>query len=127
MGLLRTRTRLVGRFDYRVSLPTNVQEDQAHASLAEGVLTVRVPKSEKARPAQHPDSAALLHYGEGRPRLGQSGEADPQAPWRTVINRAFEGLPRGFWADRWTSLGGANAQCNSAVRRATRVQSTGER
>ena len=42
-------------------------------------------------------------------------------------NQAFEGLLRGFWAGRWTSLGAANAQCNSAVRRATRVQSTGER
>jgi Trk-type K+ transport system membrane component len=29
-------------------------------------------------------------------------------------NRAFEGLLRGFWAGRWISSGGPNAQCNSA-------------
>jgi hypothetical protein len=49
MGLLRARIRPVGRFHYRVSLPAEVKEDEVTASLAEGVLTVRVPKTEKAR------------------------------------------------------------------------------
>jgi len=49
VGFLRTRTRPVGRFDYRISLPAEVQEDQVTASLADGVLTVRVPKTEQAR------------------------------------------------------------------------------
>src|SRR4051812_36297000 len=49
IGFLRTRTRPVGRFDYRVSLPAEVQEEQVSASLSEGVLTVRVPKTERAR------------------------------------------------------------------------------
>jgi HSP20 family protein len=57
VGFLRTRTRLVGRFDYRVSLPADVQEDQVSASLSEGVLTVRVPKNEKSRPRKIPISS----------------------------------------------------------------------
>jgi HSP20 family protein len=49
IGFLRTRTRPVGHFDYRVQLPAEVQEDQVSASLSDGVLIVRVPKTEKAR------------------------------------------------------------------------------
>ena len=49
VGFLRTRTRPVGRFDYRVHLPTDVEQDHVAASLADGVLTVRVPKTEQAR------------------------------------------------------------------------------
>ncbi len=49
VGFLRTRTRPVGRFDYRVSLPAEVEDDQVTASLSEGVLTVRVPKTDRAR------------------------------------------------------------------------------
>jgi HSP20 family protein len=49
VGFLRTRTRPVGRFDYRVQLPAEVQDDEVNASLSDGVLTVRVPKTEKAR------------------------------------------------------------------------------
>lgn len=58
VGFLRSRTRPVGRFDYRVSLPADVEEDQVTASLSDGVLTVRVPKSEKARPRRIPISTA---------------------------------------------------------------------
>lgn len=49
VGLLRTRTRRTGRFDYRVALPTDIDPDQVSAALSEGVLTVRVPKTEQAR------------------------------------------------------------------------------
>ena len=49
VGLFRHRTRRVGRFDYRIDLPGEVLDDQISASLADGVLTVRVPKSERAR------------------------------------------------------------------------------
>ena len=49
VGFLRARTRPVGRFDYRISLPLQVQEDEVTASLADGVLTVRAPKTEQAR------------------------------------------------------------------------------
>jgi HSP20 family protein len=50
VGFLRTKTRRVGRFDYRLSLPADIEEDQVSASLSNGVLTVRVPKAAKARP-----------------------------------------------------------------------------
>lgn len=49
-GWRRSRTRRVGRFEYRTSLPTHVDVDRITADLADGVLTVRLPKSERARP-----------------------------------------------------------------------------
>jgi HSP20 family protein len=49
-GLLRSRTRQVGRFEYRTTLPANADIDKISAELADGVLTVRVPKSETAKP-----------------------------------------------------------------------------
>jgi HSP20 family protein len=48
-GALRRRARRTGRFDYRVGLPDRVDPDKIEANLAEGVLTVRVPKSERAQ------------------------------------------------------------------------------
>jgi HSP20 family protein len=48
-GVVRRRTRRTGRFDYRVTLPEQVDAEQIDASLDEGVLTVRVPKSERAQ------------------------------------------------------------------------------
>ena len=49
-GWLRHRTRRVGRFGYRVTLPQDVDADKVEATLADGVLTVRVPKTEAAKP-----------------------------------------------------------------------------
>jgi len=48
-GAVRRQTRRTGRFDYRVTLPEQVEAEQIEASLAEGVLSVRVPKSERAQ------------------------------------------------------------------------------
>jgi len=48
-GVVRHRTRRTGRFDYRVTLPEQVDAEQIEASLSESVLTVRVPKSERAQ------------------------------------------------------------------------------
>ncbi len=48
-GVMRRRTRRMGRFDYRVTLPEQVEAEKIEASLADGVLTVRVPKSERAQ------------------------------------------------------------------------------
>jgi HSP20 family protein len=50
VGLLRHRTRRTGRFGYRLALPDGVDADRVEASLDEGVLTIRVPKREEARP-----------------------------------------------------------------------------
>ncbi len=49
-GVVRRRTRRTGQFEYRVMLPGQANEDQIEANLHDGVLSVRVPKSEKAKP-----------------------------------------------------------------------------
>jgi len=49
-GQLRRQVRKTGRFDYRLTLPGDVQSDKIEASLDRGVLTVRVPKSPRAQP-----------------------------------------------------------------------------
>jgi HSP20 family protein len=48
-GILRKRTRRVGRFEYRVQLPNVVDADSVDAKLDDGVLRVRVPKTERAQ------------------------------------------------------------------------------
>ncbi len=49
-GILRRRTRRVGRFQYSVPLPADVDPDDVSARLDDGVLTVRVPKTAQAKP-----------------------------------------------------------------------------
>lgn len=51
-GLLRRRTRRVGEFEYRVTLPGDIRADGIEASLDSGVLTVRVPKVDAAKPSK---------------------------------------------------------------------------
>ena len=48
-GALRRRTRRTGRFEYRVRLPEQVDASKIEANLDQGVLTVQVPKSERAQ------------------------------------------------------------------------------
>jgi HSP20 family protein len=48
-GTLRHRTRRVGMFTFRVNLG-DVNAEGVTAELTDGVLTVRVPKAEKAKP-----------------------------------------------------------------------------
>ncbi len=48
-GTVRRRSRRTGRFEYRVNLPEHVDAEKIDANLSEGVLTVRVPKSERAQ------------------------------------------------------------------------------
>jgi HSP20 family protein len=45
-GVLRRRTRRMGRFEYRVDLPGQPDAEHVEAKLHGGVLTVRVPKAE---------------------------------------------------------------------------------
>jgi HSP20 family protein len=51
-GMLRRRTRRTGRFEYRVTLPGETDPSSVDAKLNDGVLTLRIPKAERARP-QH--------------------------------------------------------------------------
>jgi HSP20 family protein len=48
-GIIRRRTRRVGRFEFRVVLPSEVDPEGVDAKLDDGVLTVRVPKAERAQ------------------------------------------------------------------------------
>lgn len=45
-GILRQSTRRTGGFDYRASLPAGLDPDGAEAHFENGVLTVRIPRSE---------------------------------------------------------------------------------
>ena len=54
VGILRKRTRTVGRFHYEVLLPGEVDEENVQASLEASVLTVRVPKPVSQRPRRIP-------------------------------------------------------------------------
>ncbi len=49
-GVLRRQTRKAGEFEYRVTLPGTADQEHIEANLHDGVLTVRVPKSETAKP-----------------------------------------------------------------------------
>lgn len=49
-GRLRRRARRTGHFEYHVTLPGARDEDKIEASLHDGVLTVRVPKSTQTQP-----------------------------------------------------------------------------
>lgn len=49
-GVVRRQARRTGQFDYRMSLPPNSDTEHISADLTNGVLTVRVPKAEKATP-----------------------------------------------------------------------------
>jgi len=48
-GLFRRRTRRVGEFELRVTLPGHLREADVEASLAYGVLKVYVPKAENTK------------------------------------------------------------------------------
>jgi HSP20 family protein len=48
-GVVRRRTRKTGSFFYRVVLPEKVDADTMKADLHNGVLTVRLPKSQRVQ------------------------------------------------------------------------------
>ncbi len=49
-GILRRRTRKTGEFEFRVTLPGPTNPDAITADVKDGVLAVRIPKPEEARP-----------------------------------------------------------------------------
>jgi len=48
-GTVRRQSRRTGRFDYRLSLPSHVDPEHVEAKLSDGVLELRIPKSERAQ------------------------------------------------------------------------------
>ncbi len=51
-GILRRRTRTVGRFLHEVVLPGETNDEGVSATMANGVLTITVPKAEAERHAR---------------------------------------------------------------------------
>jgi HSP20 family protein len=49
-GILRRKTRRVGRFEFRVTLPGQTDPGNIAADLDDGVLTIRIPKPQDSRP-----------------------------------------------------------------------------
>jgi HSP20 family protein len=49
-GKRRRRARRTGRFEFRTTLPGDINPEGVTANLNDGVLTVTVPKSEAAKP-----------------------------------------------------------------------------
>jgi HSP20 family protein len=49
-GILRRQTRKVGEFDYRFTLPVDIDADEITAEMSDGVLTLRAPKLQSAQP-----------------------------------------------------------------------------
>jgi len=50
VGVLRRKTRKTGEFDYRMTLPGDVDPEKVTATLTDGVLRVEVAKTEAAQP-----------------------------------------------------------------------------
>lgn len=49
-GILRRRTRRVGEFEFRVTLPGQTDAEQIDAKLDAGVLAIRIPKPQETQP-----------------------------------------------------------------------------
>ena len=49
-GILRRRTRRVGEFEFRVTMPSQANPNDIDAKLDHGVLRIRVPKAEESQP-----------------------------------------------------------------------------
>src|ERR1700758_953884 len=62
-GLFRRRTRRVGEFELRVTLPGYLRDGDIEASLAHGVLTVYVPKAESTKSSK----ITVSESGDGSP------------------------------------------------------------
>jgi HSP20 family protein len=50
VGVMRQRTRRTGSFEYWTTLPGDIDPDHVEATFTDGVLSVRVPRSETTRP-----------------------------------------------------------------------------
>jgi HSP20 family protein len=66
----RRSSRRTGRFEYRTFLPSDIKPDKVSAELADGVLTVTVPKSETAKPKRIEVNESSGQNGSGKPGGG---------------------------------------------------------
>ncbi|UIJ57625.1 Hsp20/alpha crystallin family protein [Amycolatopsis acidiphila] len=48
-GILRRRTRRIGSFEFRTTLPGEIDVEHIDAKLSNGILTVHVPKNERSK------------------------------------------------------------------------------
>jgi HSP20 family protein len=62
-GILRRRTRRVGEFQYSMTLPGDIDTENVDARLEHGVLTVTVPKSQRAKPRRISISGGQVQAG----------------------------------------------------------------
>jgi HSP20 family protein len=60
--------RRYGTFSRAFRLPKAVDSDQVQATMKDGVLSIRLPKAEQARPRRIPVRANALGPGDGVPR-----------------------------------------------------------
>jgi HSP20 family protein len=68
-GILRRRTRRVGEFELRVTLPGQINAEAMDARLDDGILTVTVPKPEQARPRR-----VAVQSGGTEGRMSEGGD-----------------------------------------------------
>jgi HSP20 family protein len=64
-GILRHRTRHMGEFEIRVALPGDVDPERVDASIEDGILTVTIPKPERAKPRKIEVGAQENGSGKG--------------------------------------------------------------
>lgn len=60
--------RRYGTFSRTFRLPKTVDRDQVQATMKDGVLSIRLPKAEHARPRRIPVRVSALGQGEAAPR-----------------------------------------------------------
>jgi polyisoprenoid-binding protein YceI len=66
----------VGRFEFRVTLPGQTDPEQVEANLEDGVLTVRIPKPEAARPRRVEVRSSQAENGQA---TTESAQEEPAA------------------------------------------------
>ena len=75
-GVLRRKTRRVGRFEFRVTLPGQTDPERVEANLEDGVLTVRIPKPEATRPRHVEVRSSQAENGQA---TTESAQEEPAA------------------------------------------------
>lgn len=69
-GVLRRRSRTMGRFEHRITVPGDIDPESVRASLADGVLTIQLEKARRSQ-AKHIEISPTAK-GESASSEGQS-------------------------------------------------------